>query len=84
MKGRALTCLDAEPHKGMERVGPYGFNVCTDGDEPLNQLGHLFQFLIKPNEDILLGKKTTYTNRFMEVTTLILNLSSTIHKFLNQ
>lgn len=56
MKGRALTRLDAEPHEGMERAGSYGFDVCTDGDEPLNQLGHLFHFLIKPNEDILLEK----------------------------
>lgn len=60
MKGRTLTCLDAEPHEGMERVGSYGFNICTNGDEPLNQLGHLFHFLIKPNEDILLERNNIH------------------------
>lgn len=49
--------MDAEPHEGMERAGSYGFNICTNGDEPLNQLGHLLHFLIKPDEDILLEKK---------------------------
>ena len=68
--------MDAEPHEGMERVGSYGFNICTNGDEPLNQLGHLLHFLIKPDEDILLEKKIRHTNRVVKVTTSIQNLSS--------
>lgn len=44
----------------MERVGSYGFNICTNGDEPLNQLGHSLHFLIKPDEDTLLEKNKTH------------------------